>query len=100
MQNIDQNALSTDELNTFGGAYRFFNWLQSIQDDLKSIPTVYRVTDCREVSGVRIFPSLPANKIGLLFLDSGTYEAAVVGGVDKWRRLYDGTTFDTGANLP
>lgn len=100
MQNTDLNSLSTAELQEYGKAFRFFNWLQAVQDDLSKIPTIYNASDCKEVGGNKTFPPLPTNKTGLLFLSSGTYEAAVVASADKWRRLYDGATFDPTANIP
>lgn len=100
MQGIEFNSLSTAELQQYGNAVRFFNWLQAVQSDLNRLPSVYNQSDCKEVVGNKTFPPIPASKIGLLFLDSGTYEAAVVGGSDKWRRLYDGTTFDPATAIP
>ncbi len=101
MDNTDNNALVTEELSQLAGnQYRFFNWLQAIQTDLISLPNVINEGDLLEVAGNKVFPSLPQSKIGLLFLSSGTYEAAVIGGFDKWRRLYDGTVFDPSTNIP
>lgn len=100
MQNIDLNGLSTAEIQDFTKAFRLFNWMQAVQDDLTKLPTVYNIADCKEVAGNKTFPPLPSNKIGLLFLSSGTYEAVVIGGFDKWRRLYDGTTYDPATNIP
>jgi len=98
---LRDNLLTTPELQQLGAKhYRFYNWLQAIQSDLESLPDIINEGDLLEVGGNKQFPSLPANKIGLLFLSSGTYEAAVVGGFDKWRRLYDGTTFDPSTNIP
>lgn len=107
MQSIQQNSLTTDEISAFAQVidkgtlnpndlFRFFNWLQSIQNDLQSIPVVYTAKDVR--SGK--FPTLPADKVGLLFVSSGTYEATIIATTDKWRRLYDGTAFDVGAAIP
>lgn len=111
MENIKRNSLTTDELNRVAeiisdssantiDLFRFFNWLQSIQDDLNKIPSVLNETDSIESGGNQVFPPLPLDKLGLLFLSSGTYEATVIGGADKWRRLYDGTAFDPASILP
>lgn len=100
MQNIRSNSLSTDEIQEITNAFRFFNWMQAVQDDLTKIPVVYNVSDCREVGGAKVFPPLPSDKSGLLFLDSGMYEAVVIASVDKWRRLYDGTQYDPATNIP
>lgn len=107
MQNINTNSLTTDELSAFAKTidkgtanpndlFRFFNWLQAIQNDLNSIPSVYTIKDVKAGN----FPPLPVDKVGLLFLTSGTYEAAVVASVDKWRRMYDGATYDIGTAIP
>jgi len=111
MENIGRNSLTTDELNKVAeiisnssastiDLFRFFNWLQSIQNDLNKIPSVLNENDSIEVGGSKVFPPLPLDKLGLLFLSSGVYEATVIGGVDKWRRLYDGASFDPAAVLP
>lgn len=104
MESTENNALSTSDLGRVSqaisdnsGSARFFNWMESIQSDLTRIPSILRQSDL--VGGVN-FPDLPPDKVGLLFLSSGTYEAAIIGGVDKWRRLYDGTTFDPATAAP
>ncbi len=104
MESTENNALSTSDLarvsqiiSDKGGPARFFNWLESIQSDLIKIPSMLRQVDL--VGGVD-FPELPIDKVGLLFLSSGTYEAVIIGGIDKWRRLYDGTTFDPATAAP
>jgi len=107
MQNIKQSAITQTQIDQFVSenssnvdlwAYVF--WFKSMQDDLLKIPSIYDLTDCKLVSGNATFPPLPPEKLGLLFLSSGTYEATVIGGADKWRRLYDGTTFDPATNIP
>lgn len=104
MESTENNSLSTSDLSRVsqiisdkGGPARFFNWLESIQSDIVKIPNILSQSDL--VSGTD-FPSLPPDKVGLLFLSSGTYEAAIIGGIDKWRRLYDGTTFDPATAAP
>jgi hypothetical protein len=107
MQNIQQNALTTDEINAIARSidkgtvnpndlFRIFNWLQSIQNDLQSGPVSYTLRDVKSGN----FPSLPPEKVAFLYLESATYEGTVIAGVDKWRRLYDGATFDIGAAIP
>lgn len=104
MQNVRDNELDLQEvaqsLNGGGINDRLAFLIKAIQDDNLKFPVVYNIADCRVVGGNATFPALPSEKIGLLFLTSGMYEAAVVGGADKWRRLYDGTTFDPAANIP
>lgn len=101
MQNLNSNSLTTEEITSiFGSNIRAFLFIQSIQADNLQMPVVYLEKDCKEVGGFKTFPPLPEAKIGMLFLPSGTYEAALVGGVDKWRRLYDGATYDPAAALP
>ena len=101
MQNLSSNSLSTEELsNVLGDSIRAFLFVQALQADNLQMPAVYLQKDCKVVGGNPTFPPLPSDKIGLMFLSSGTYEAAVVGGADKWRRLYDGTTFDPSTNIP
>lgn len=106
MQNTKQNALSVESITRFVNSdlgddtWSFVFWLIAMQNDLLKIPTIFDLTDCKEVGGSPTFPPLPERKTGLLFLDSGTYEAAVIGGADKWRRLYDGTTYDPAAAIP
>ncbi len=101
MDNTETNALSTLELNQLGqNEYRFFQWLQAVQDDLTTIPSMSTEGSLVEVGGNKVFPQLPTGKIGLLFLSTGTYEAVVIGGNDKWRRLYDGTTYDPATAIP
>ena len=95
MDNIDSNALGTSDLGRIselykGGAVQFYQWLQAMQDDMQSLPSVSAL-----VGGN--FPSTPASGIGLLFLTSGTYEVA---GVNSWRRLYDAALFATGVAAP
>lgn len=102
MQNIDSNSLSSSELDAISriaesNATPFWRWLLAMQDDNQKIPNIFGQSDL--VGGVN-FPSLPPDKVGLLFLSSGTYEAAIIGGIDKWRRLYDGTTFDPATAAP
>lgn len=107
MQNIKQTAITQTQIGQLVSgetkpqdSWSFIFWLKALQDDNLKLPSVYNIADCKIVSGNATFPPLPTEKIGLLFLTSGTYEAAVVGGLDKWRRLYDGTTFDPAANIP
>lgn len=101
MGRTSKNSLSTSGLNELSSFnQRFYNWFEAVQADLLRIPNLINESDLLEVGGSKQFPLLPADKIGLLFLSSGTYEAAVVGGLDKWRRLYDGTTFDPSTNIP
>jgi hypothetical protein len=104
MESTENNALSTSDLGRVsqiisdkGGPARFFNWLESIQSDLIKMPNILRQADL--VGGLN-FPELPPDKVGLLFLSSGTYEAVIIGGIDKWRRLYDGTTYDPATAAP
>jgi len=101
MQNLSKNSLSTEELSQiFKGNTRGFLFVSSLQEDNLQTPSFYLQKDCKEVGGNATFPPLPPEKLGLLFLSSGTYEATVIGGADKWRRLYDGTTFDPATNIP
>lgn len=105
MQNLEANSLSITQIQDFinGNAldlFQFVVFLNALQQDNQKLPSAFTIEDCREVGASKVFPPIPEAKIGLLFLPSGTYEAAVVGGVDKWRRLYDGTTFDPSTALP
>ena len=95
MDNINRNSLSTAELNRIGelyqgGAVQFYQWLQAMQADMISLPSVSALVDGN-------FPSTPASGIGLLFLTSGTYEVA---SVNSWRRLYDNIKYNTGDPAP
>ena len=107
MQNTAQAAITQEQIGQLVTSeipsletWSFIFWLKALQDDNLKLPTVYNISDCKVVGGNPTFPPLPNEKIGLMFLSSGTYEAVVVGGVDKWRRLYDGTTFDPSTNIP
>ncbi len=105
MQNLEANSLSITQIQDFidGNAvdlFQFVVFLNALQQDNQKLPSAFTIEDCREVGGNKTFPPLPEAKIGMLFLSSGTYEAAVVGGLDKWRRLYDGTTYDPSSNIP
>lgn len=95
MENIERNLLDTADFQGISELYpqnavRFYLWLQAMQDDMKSLPSVLTL-----VSGN--FPSTPAEGIGFLFLTSGTYEVA---STNSWRRLYDGALFATGVAAP
>lgn len=97
MQSIENNALTTEELSRLGdNVMRFFNFLEAIQSDVTKIPFIFDQSDI--VGGN--FPALPESKKAWLYLDTGTYEAVVIGGADKWRRLYDGTTYDPATAIP
>jgi len=97
MQSIENNALTTEELSRLGNnVMRFFNFLEAIQSDVTKIPFIF---DQSDVVGGN-FPLLPESKKAWLYLDTGTYEAVVIGGNDKWRRLYDGTTYDPATPTP
>lgn len=97
MQSIENNALTTEELSRLGdNVMRFFNFLEAIQSDVTKIPFILNESDI--VGGN--FPALPESKKAWLYLDTGTYEAVVIGGNDKWRRLYDGATYDPATAIP
>ena len=102
MQNVDRNLLPSSELDAISkvagsNSMGFWRWMVAMQDDNQKLPDILRQSDL--VGGVN-FPALPSGKVGLLFLSSGTYEAVIIGGIDKWRRLYDGTTFDPATAAP
>ena len=95
MDNINSNLLDTASFNAIANAHpveaiRIYQWLQAMQDDMQSLPSVLSL-----VSGN--FPSTPESGIGLLFLTSGTYEVA---SLNSWRRLYDAALFATGVAAP
>ena len=95
MDNIAGSALDSSTLDDIsktavGIESAYWQWLQAMQDDMQSLPSVSAL-----VGGN--FPSTPASGIGLLFLTSGTYEVA---GVNSWRRLYDAALFATGVAAP
>lgn len=104
MQNINDNTVTdlpvieqfvTKGLNPIDAQSIVF-MLIAIQNDLIKIPFILDETDI--VGGN--FPVLPESKKAWLYLDTGTYEAVVIGGNDKWRRLYDGTTYDPATPIP
>jgi len=104
MESVRLNSLTTDELNNLSqGNSRVFSFLESIQFDLERVPPVVLEEELKIVGGNKVFPSLPTQngvKRGTLYLSTGQYEAVVIGGNDKWRRLYDGTTYDPAATIP
>ena len=102
MQNVDRNLLTSSEFDAISkivesNSTDFWRWLLAMQDDNQKVPDILRQSD---LAGGVNFPELPTGKVGLLFLSSGTYEAVIIGGIDKWRRLYDGTTFDPATAAP
>jgi hypothetical protein len=95
MDNIDRNLLDTTAFDSIARGcpeeyIGFFQWLQAMQKDMQSLPSVSALLNGN-------FPSTPESGIGLLFLTSGTYEVA---GTNSWRRLYDGALFATGVVAP
>jgi len=104
MQNIESNSVEDiEQLTRFAtgdtdlaGADAIVFMLAAIQRDLLKVPFILDETDI--VGGN--FPALPESKKAWLYLDTGTYEAVVIGGNDKWRRLYDGTTYDPATAIP